>query len=262
MTKYTKLTAAAIGAVLCLALTACASGSGATGDTPRAIAPSTGPLFVDLKVDVSASTAEKPLRHQYLSTAMSAVEAAVQRGGRLSIAAFFSRGLHPVELLNTPVPTPGEVGGVARAQQIIPIRNAAAGVLAEALGLARRRPEVASALKGIGGEATDVAGSFASGLAATHGQPDPVVVLLTDGEDAAFLGHYDSSPRSLAARIAPELPKVKHVTVALLGIGGGSATGTSTRTTDRLLATWRLACAETGARCYVAPDLETNRLFN
>jgi hypothetical protein len=98
-------------------------------------------------------------------------------------------------------------------------------------------------------------------LAAVEGQSNPVVVRLTDGIDTHWAGNRAASPQVLADRVAPVLPNAnRDVTVALVGIGD-SAAGTGTGTTERLLAAWRLACTHTGARCYVAPNLDLSRLF-
>ncbi len=260
MTKYIKPILALAGVVLCLGLAACGVGPTGTVDG-KTIVPPNGPVALDLGIDVSQTTADKTLRQQYLAAGMKAVQVVLDRGGRLSIAVFFSRGLHPVSLLDAEVPTPDEVGGIARAQQVVPIREAAGAVLAEALGLAQRRSEVAQALTGLGGEGTDVAGSLAAGLVAADGQRNPVVVRLTDGIDAHWVGNLAASPQALTERIASDLPQVgPDVTVALVGIGG-SAAGTGTDATERLLSAWRLTCRHTGARCYVAPDLDLSRLF-
>lgn len=251
----------AIGAMaLCLGLAACGmSPAGTVGGKP--IVPPDGPVSLDLGIDVSETTASKTLRQQYLAAGLEAAQAVLDRGGQLQVSVFFSRGLHAVTLLDAPVPTPEEVGGVARAQEVVPIREAAGTALAEALGLAPRRPEVADALAGLGGAGTDVGGSLAAGLAATTGQPNPVIVRLTDGIDADWAGGLDAPPRVLAGRIASDLPHVgRDVTVALVGIGG-TGDGIGTDATGRLLSAWRLACQTTGARCYVAPDLDLSRVL-
>jgi hypothetical protein len=260
MSKYIKPIIAVAAVALCLVLAACGLSPTETVDGKTIVRPS-DPISLDLGVDVSRTTADETLRRQYLAAGMKAVQAVLDRGGRLSLSVFFSRGLHAVSLLDAPVPTPEEVGGVARAQQVVPIREAAASALAEALGLVPRRPEVAEALIGLGGNGTDVAGSLAAGLASVDGQPNPVVIRLTDGFDADWTGDLDASPQALADRIAPDLPRAGHdVTVALVGIGG-SASGAGTDTTERLLAAWRLACQHSATRCYVAPDLDLSRFI-
>jgi hypothetical protein len=260
MTKYIRPALVSAALALCLGVVACGpTTTGAVGG--NGMLPSSGPVSLDLGVDVSQTTADETLRRQYLAAGMKAAQTVLDRGGHIAISVFFSSGLHPVSLLDAEVPTPDEIGGITRAQRVVPIREAAVGILAEALELEPRRPEVAQALTGLGGAGTDVAGSFAAGLAAVDSRSNPVVVRLTDGIDARWVGDLQATPQTLAERVGPVLPHTNQdVTVALVGIGD-SVTGTSTRTTERLLAAWRLACQRTGAHCYVAPDLDLSRLL-
>ena len=260
MRKSIRTTLVLSAVMLCLGLAACGAVPSGTTDS-KTIVPSSGPVSVDLGVDVSQTTADEALREQYLAAGMQAVEAVLGRGGRLQVSVFFSKGYHGVNLLDADVPTPGEVGGIARAQEVVPIREAAEGALAEALGLIPRQPAVADALSGLGGEGTDVAGSLAAGLASTGGQPNPVVLRLTDGIDADWSDGLGAPPKALAERIEADLPGSKYdATVGLIGIGG-NATGLSSGATERLLAAWRIACRQVATRCDIAPDLDLSRLI-
>jgi hypothetical protein len=255
MTKCIKILTATIGVTACLAIAACTPGTTQPPE-PKRIVANTGAVSLDLGTDISHSTGDKALRQQYLAAGMQAAETVFQRGGHLAVSVFFSRGLHPVELLDAPVPGPGELGAVARAQKIEPIRQATKAALAEALGLADRRPELEAALAGVGGDGTDVAGSVAAGMTAVDDQANPVVIRLTDGLDATWSGSLAEVPAALAERIDGVLPQVgSDVAVALVGIGGG-AQAKDTKTTQRLIEAWTTACERTGARCYVAPDLD------
>lgn len=261
MTKYIRpLFAVTVAAAIVALLTACGA---ATDDPPavRSAVSSTGQIDENLNIDDSASTETRSLRERYFDGAMKAVGAVLDQGGSLTIKAYFSRGLHPAELLKTPVPTPAEASGVARAEKVIPIREAAETAIAEALGLAPRRPEIAAALKGMGGEGTDIAGALAGALEETRGGANPVVIAITDGDDARFTGHYGDSPRELAALVSPVLPQAAPGTViGLVGIGA-TAAGTSTALNQRLTSAWRLVCEGVGARCVVSPSLDLGSLI-
>jgi hypothetical protein len=255
MNKYTRAVTALAAAAIVIVIAACGAARNSTG------APAERPVSLVERIDVSETTAAKALRQQYLEGAMQGVGAVLERGGSLSIGVFFSHGLHPVELLKTPVPTPAEAAGVSRAEKILPIREAALAALEEALGLAPQRPEVAESLAGMGGESTDVAGSLAGALDEDHGPGDPVVVVISDGEDARFTGRYDDRAGALAALVSPVLPKA--TASAQIGIFGVGATGggISTVLNERLVKAWSEACHETGARCLVSPSIEPARLF-
>lgn len=254
MSKYIKIITATAGAVVCLALAACTAGTTPPPE-PQRIVANAGPVYLDLGTDISGSTRDEALREQYLAAGMQAAETVFQRGGHLTVSVFFSRGLHAVELLDTPVPTSSEMDAVARAQKIEPIRQATEAALAEALDLAPRRPELKDALRDAGGDGTDVAGSLAAGLAGADGQANAVVIRLTDGVDGSWES-LDAPAAALARQVAGMLPHVgNHMAVALVGIGGG-ADAKDTETTQRLTEAWTTACGRTGARCYVAPDLD------
>lgn len=249
---------AAIGLFVCVAPLAC--GSAGKHDNDIGLVPTSGTIRLDLGVDVSRTTADEPLRRQYLAAGETAVQEVIDRGGRLRLSLFFSRGLQPVTLIDADVPPPEDLGGVARAQQLVPLREAATDALAEALGFVSRRPQIAQALTGLGGSGTDVAGSLAGGVAAADGDNN-LVLRLTDGLDQRWTGTLDLPADVLADRIAPVLPRAgSDVTVALAGIGA-TADGLSTGTTQRIVRAWRSACRQTGARCYVSPDLDLGRLL-
>jgi hypothetical protein len=260
MSKSIRIALVLSAVTLCLGIAACGVVPSGTTNV-KTIVPSSGPVSLDLGVDVSQTTADETLRKQYFAAGTQAVQVVLDRGGHLAVSVFFSRGLHPVNLLDADVPTPEEVGGVARAQEVVPIREAAEGALAEALGLAPRQPAVADALSGLGGEGTDVAGSVSAGLAATSGQPNPVVIRLTDGIDADWSNGLGAPPKALAERVEADLPGSKHyATVGLVGIGGNAA-GLSSGATERLLVAWRIACKRIATRCYVAPAPDLSRLI-
>jgi hypothetical protein len=262
MNKFTRvLDTMAIAVVLVFGAAACGAGAGG-GPTGRpAIVPSGKPISLEELVDVSETTEAQDLRRQYLAAAMEGVEAVLLQGGSLSIDVFFSHGLHPVVLLRTQVPTPGQASGVARAEKVIPIREAAETALGEALELGPRRPEVAAALSGMGGESTDVAGALADALEEAEDAVDPVVLMITDGEDGRLTHHYGDPPGALAGLISPSLPRARPASVVgMFGIGA-SASGSATAMNRRLVAAWRLACARSGSRCLVSPSLEADRLF-
>lgn len=248
------------GIALCLGLTACGLSGANEAVVRETMIPSSGPVSLDLGIDISRTTADDALRRQYLAAGATAVQEVIDRGGRLRLSVFFSRGLQPVTLIDADVPTPEELGGVARAQQLVPLRESATDALAEALSLVPRRPQIAQALTGLGGSGTDVAGSLAGGIAPVGGG-DILVLRLTDGIDQRWTGDLNLPADVLADRVAPVLPRAGgEVMVALVGIGA-TAEGLSTSATQRVMRAWRSACRRTGARCYVSPDLDLGRLF-
>lgn len=258
--QYLTACLAAFALVVCPVSLACGSGQEEAADG-IAVVPASGMLGLDLGVDVSQTTADETLRRQYLVAGATAVQEVIDRGGRLRLSVFFSRGLQPVTLIDADVPTPEELGGVARAQQLVPLREAATDALAEALGLVPRRSRIAQALTGLGGSGTDVAGSLAGGIAAVGGDGYTLVLRLSDGIDQRWTGDLDLPAEVLADRVAPVLPPAGGgVTVALVGIGA-TADGLSTGTTQRIIRAWRSACRRTGARCCVSPDPDLGRLF-
>jgi hypothetical protein len=262
MHQYIKLMIAPVAVAALLALlTACGATTPTDAPSKHSAFSLTKPVEEDVEIDRSESNEEVSLRKQYFAAAMKAVEVVLRQGGALTVKTYFSRGLDSVELLKTPVPTPDEASGVSRAEQVIPIREAAETAIAEALGLAPPRPEVAEALEGMGGEGTDVSGSLAASLAESDGAANQVVIQITDGEDARFIGHYGDSPGELAALISPGLPHVAPGgVIGMFGIGA-TANGTSTALNRRLVSAWRLACESTGARCFVSPSLDMSGLL-
>jgi hypothetical protein len=271
MRTYSKpLTILALVAALAVCTTVVAACGSSTQAEPQATAkpviPPGQPVDEQVEVDTSLSTADQLIRHEYLAAAMRGVEAVTEAGQHLGIYAYFSKGLsHNLKLLDATVPTTNELAGIPRAEKVVPTKNAAESVLTEVLGLTKQRqPRVAQAMANLGHarEGTDVAGALASALEAAGGPEPSVVLTISDGEDLRFRGHYHESPKALAKRVMPLLPKARpHTSLVIAGVGGSTG-GTPTPLTERLLATWKLICHHVEAQhCLIQPDLDLSRLF-
>lgn len=243
--------------VVCLGLSACGSPKSSAAGAPGAgIVAGPGPITAEIDIDGSGSNASPAVRTQYVDAALRAAELWFARGGTVKVR-LFSGTSHGVTLLDSTLPSADTLSGVQRARQVVPLRGALREVLEEALGLKRvRNMTLARALDALA-PGTDVAGNVADSLSAVAGRPNPLVVVVSDGEDNRFRAVTERSS-VLAHRISRFLPRARGVTLVMVGIGASRGGGLSTARTQTLQRTWTRACEHTGARCFISPDIDFN----